>query len=65
MAHYLVKDLFTQTPAADLAGVKVSGWVRTMRDQKSFAFVELNDGTYFKNLQIILGRTSWRTTRTP
>ncbi len=54
MAHYLVKDLYTRTPDADLAGVKVSGWVRTMRDQKSFAFVELNDGTYFKNLQIIL-----------
>ena len=54
MAEYLIKDLFTKTPAADVKGVKVSGWVRTMRESKTFAFVELNDGTYFKNLQIVL-----------
>ena len=54
MAHYLIKELYTHMPAADLAQVKVSGWVRTMRESKTFAFVELNDGTYFKNLQIIL-----------
>ena len=54
MAHFLVRDLYTHAPAADVAGVKVSGWVRTMRESKAFAFVELNDGTYFRNLQIIL-----------
>ena len=54
MAQYLIKDLYTNKPAADIAGVKVSGWVRTLRQSKAFAFVELNDGTYFKNLQIIL-----------
>ena len=54
MAHYLIKDLFTKLPEADIPGVKVSGWVRTIRESKAFAFVELNDGTYFKNLQIIL-----------
>ena len=54
MAYTLIKDLYTHMPAADLEHVKVSGWVRTMRESKAFAFVELNDGTYFKNLQIIL-----------
>ena len=54
MAHFLVRDLYTHAPAADVVGVKVSGWVRTMRESKAFAFVELNDGTYFRNLQIIL-----------
>ena len=54
MAHYLIKELYTHMPAADVMQVKVSGWVRTMRESKSFAFVELNDGTYFRNLQIIL-----------
>lgn len=34
--------------------VTVSGWVRTVRDQKSFAFVELNDGSCLKNLQVIV-----------
>ena len=32
----------------------VSGWVRTVRDSKAFGFIELNDGTCFKNLQIVL-----------
>jgi asparaginyl-tRNA synthetase len=51
---YTVKQLYRQTPSANLAGVKVSGWVRTVRESKSFAFIELNDGSFFKNLQIVL-----------
>ncbi|MDO4865696.1 MAG: asparagine--tRNA ligase [Clostridia bacterium] len=54
MAHYLIKDLYAHMPAADVPQMKVNGWVRTIRESKTFAFVELNDGTYFKNLQIIL-----------
>ena len=34
--------------------VCVSGWVRTIRDSKSFAFIEINDGTFFKNTQVII-----------
>ena len=34
--------------------VLVSGWARTIRDMKTFGFVELNDGSCFKNLQIVL-----------
>ena len=54
MAYTLIRDLYTHRPEADLEHVKVSGWVRTIRESKAFAFVELNDGTYFKNLQIIM-----------
>ena len=54
MAYTLIKDLYTALPAADIEHLKVSGWVRTIRESKAFAFVELNDGTYFRNLQIIL-----------
>ena len=54
MAHYLVKQLYTQMPSANLEDVMVNGWVRTTRESKAFAFVELNDGTFFRNLQIIL-----------
>jgi len=35
--------------------VSVQGWVRTTRVQKSFAFVEVSDGTCLANLQLILG----------
>ncbi len=33
--------------------VTVCGWVRTIRDSKAFAFIELNDGSCFKNTQIV------------
>ncbi|MBD3247879.1 asparagine--tRNA ligase, partial [Candidatus Falkowbacteria bacterium] len=33
--------------------IDVSGWVRTVRVSKDFGFIELNDGTFFKNLQIV------------
>ena len=50
--EYLVRQLFRETPA-DQTEVTVSGWVRTLRDSKAFAFIELNDGTFFKNVQIV------------
>ena len=34
--------------------VTVCGWIRTVRDQKSFAFVEVNDGSRLGNLQVIV-----------
>ncbi|HQO10446.1 MAG TPA: asparagine--tRNA ligase [Clostridiales bacterium] len=33
--------------------VTLSGWVRTSRTSKSFGFIELNDGTHFKNIQVV------------
>ncbi len=33
--------------------VELAGWVRTVRDSKSFGFIELNDGSFFKNVQIV------------
>jgi asparaginyl-tRNA synthetase len=33
--------------------VNVSGWVRTVRSSKAFGFIELNDGSFFKNIQIV------------
>src|SRR6478672_2335030 len=34
-------------------GIRVRGWVRTRRDSKDFSFIELNDGSSLRNLQII------------
>ncbi len=36
--------------------VTVAGWIRTLRDQKQFAFINLNDGSFFGNLQIVAER---------
>lgn len=51
-----IKHILQTKEAASLVGTqtKVCGWVRTIRDQKSFAFIELNDGSSLANLQIIL-----------
>ena len=56
METTLIRSLFHETPA-DKTLVKVSGWVRTVRDSKAFAFIELNDGTFFKNLQVVCDET--------
>lgn len=33
--------------------VEVQGWVRTNRNNKNIGFIELNDGTYFRNIQCV------------
>ena len=38
--------------------VTVCGWARTIRDMKSFGFIELNDGSCFKNLQVVFSDDS-------
>ncbi len=50
----VVKELFRNKESYSDAQVTVSGWVRTIRVSKSFGFIELNDGSFFKNLQIII-----------
>ena len=44
--------------AAELGGqtVTVAGWVRSIRDMKNFGFVTLNDGSCFKDLQVVVNR---------
>lgn len=42
--------LQSKTP---LDQVEISGWVRTRRDSKDFSFIEINDGSCLKNIQII------------
>ena len=48
-----IKELFRNGEAYGGQQVEVNGWVRTIRDSKAIGFIELNDGTFFKNLQIV------------
>ncbi len=48
-----VRALFRNTPESGTR-VALSGWIRTIRDSKAFGFIELNDGTFFKNVQIVM-----------
>lgn len=49
-----IKSIFENRPYGE--NVAVSGWVRTVRVSKNFGFIELNDGSCFKNLQIVIER---------
>lgn len=48
-----IKTLFVSTPE-DQTVVSVCGWVRNIRISKNFGFIELNDGSYFKNVQVVM-----------
>jgi len=55
MTATTVKEaLKSSTPRPDIL---VQGWVRTRRDSKTFSFLELNDGSSLRNLQIIVKDT--------
>jgi len=47
-----VRDALKATAAQP--EILVQGWVRTRRGSKTFSFIELNDGSYLKNLQVIV-----------
>lgn len=52
-----IKQLKNPTPGrATLVGSEatIKGWVRTVRNQKSFSFVEINDGSTLSNLQVVV-----------
>lgn len=48
-----IRDLFKSLEKYGDNDVVVEGWIKTIRDSKNFGFIELNDGTYFKNVQIV------------
>lgn len=48
-----VKSLYRQTSQYLNTDVTIQGWVRTLRASNAIGFIELNDGTFFKNLQIV------------
>jgi asparaginyl-tRNA synthetase len=51
-----VKNLFGQPEQYIGRKVTVAGWIRTIRDQKQFAFISLSDGTFFTPLQVVINR---------
>ena len=47
------KDLYRSLPEFVNKEISISGWVKTVRDSKTFGFIELNDGSFFRNVQIV------------
>jgi len=54
MQRVEIKKLYRQTK--DYAGkeITVAGWIRNIRDSKVFGFIELNDGSFFKGVQVVV-----------
>ena len=53
MAEVLVRQLFRETEKLAGSEVTVRGWIRTNRGSNKFGFVELNDGSFFKSVQVV------------
>ncbi len=49
-----IAKLFAGEPPADGTQLTVCGWVKTSRESKNLGFIELNDGSCFRNLQVIV-----------
>ncbi len=56
MKRVLFKDLYSDIAEFDGKVVTVGGWARSIRDSKSFGFIDLNDGSCFKGVQVVFER---------
>lgn len=56
MERTQLKEIYSALESFGGKEVTVAGWAKTIRDSKSFGFIELNDGSYFKNTQIVFER---------
>ena len=56
MKRQLIKDIYADKEAFGGKEITVGGWVRNLRDSKAFGFIDLNDGSYFKSIQVVFER---------
>ncbi len=48
-----VREIYKSQADFDNKSVDISGWIRTIRASNAFGFIEINDGTFFKNIQVV------------
>lgn len=58
MERVRIAALFADKEQYGGASVTVCGWAKTIRDMKTFGFIELNDGSCFRNLQVVMDANS-------
>ena len=56
LKHTKIAHIYADAQSFGDKEITVCGWARTIRDMKNFGFIELNDGSCFKSLQIVLER---------
>lgn len=53
MSNVSIKELYRNQESYYNQNIQLSGWIRTLRDSKVIGFLELNDGTFFKGIQVV------------
>ncbi len=53
MEKLTVRNLYKDFETLKNTDITLEGWVRTLRASKNFGFIELNDGSFFKNVQVV------------
>ena len=48
-----IVDIYRDSKAFENKEITVCGWIRTLRDSKTLGFIEINDGSCFKGLQVV------------
>ena len=56
MKRELIRHIYEAPDAFGGKTVTFGGWVRNLRDSKAFGFIDLNDGSYFKSIQVVFER---------
>ena len=56
MKRTLIKDVYADKALFGGKEITVGGWVRNLRDSKAFGFIDLNDGSCFKSVQVVFER---------
>ena len=56
MKRQLIREIYESPESFGGKTVTVGGWVRNLRDSKAFGFIDLNDGSYFKSVQVVFER---------
>lgn len=54
MKYQTVRDIYRNTEKYKDKDIVIAGWIRTIRSSKKFGFMEINDGTFFKNIQVVI-----------
>ena len=62
MQRTQIKSIYLAEKDYDGKAITVCGWARSIRASNAFGFIELNDGSCFKNLQVVFEARQARTT---
>ena len=53
MKNLIIKDLYKNLKDYENKEITLEAWVKTVRASKNFGFIEINDGSFFKNIQVV------------